>query len=137
MKTRTTILKTISLAVAVVALGAIPTAGAHHSAAYIADFSRTIQVKGVLSTVRFANPHSEFRVDSKGADGKTVAWSFEGPPPAFFRHAGLKREDFAKHLGEEVTVTTFPTKDGSPMGFFKKVVYKDGTFFEMDITPNG
>lgn len=136
MKKPMMILKSMSAVVAMVAFGVTSTAEAHHSATYITDFSRKIEVKGVLSMVRFANPHCEFQVDGKDANGKPVVWSFEGPPPVFYRHAGLKKEDFAKHVGEEVTVTTFPTRDGSPRGFFKKVTYKDGTFFEMDITPD-
>lgn len=136
MKVQMTTLKAMSLAVAMAVFGTISTAEAHHSAAYIADFTKQIQVKGVLRVVKFINPHCEFHVDSKGADGKTVSWSFEGPPPVFFRQAGLKKEDFARHIGEEVTVTTFANKMNAPMGFFKKVVYKDGTSFEMDFTPD-
>ncbi len=136
MKEQMMTLKTMSLAVVMAVFGAISTAEAHHSAAYIADFTKPIQVKGVLTTVKFINPHCEFRVDSKGADGKTVAWSFEGPPPVFFRQAGLKKDDFAKHIGEDVTVTTFANKMNAPTGFFKKIVYKDGKSFEMDFTPD-
>lgn len=137
MKKRLMILKSMSLAAAMAVLGVVSTAQAHHSAAYIADFTKQIEVKGIFSMVKYANPHCEFRVDVKGADGKVVVWTFGGPPPSFLQSVGVKKEDFTKHIGEEVTVTTFASRDGSPNGFFKKIVYKDGTFFHMDITPNG
>jgi hypothetical protein len=54
----------LSASVAVSLLSAVP-AAAHHSASVAYDISKTISVNGVISQVRWENPHTF-------ADGKSI-----------------------------------------------------------------
>lgn len=119
-------LKTLCLTFAV-ALGSVTsTAGAHHSIAPL-DMNKTIDVKGILRSVDYINPHCEFRLDSKDAKGTTISWLFESSPPGHLRRAGIKKSDFTKGIGQEVTITAHPARDGSLFGYLRTVTFGDGT----------
>ena len=90
------------------------TASAHHSqSAY--DATRTVSIVGTLKAVSWANPHSLFFVEARPADAPGDAlqrWNVEGPAPRQLEQAGWTRED-AK-IGEHITVTGRPRRDGKP-----------------------
>ncbi len=50
---------------------------AHYSVAVNFDGSREITIKGVLTEIRWINPHSRFRLDVTSDDGSTEAWLVE------------------------------------------------------------
>src|ERR1051325_1745440 len=62
---------------------------AHHSAAVAYDIDKTVTVKGVISEVRWVNPHTWIFVDAKDADGKTIKWGFEGKVPNLLVRSGI------------------------------------------------
>src|ERR1051325_7712721 len=62
---------------------------AHHSAAVAYDIDKTVTVKGVISEVRWVNPHTWIFVDTKDADGKDVKWGFEGKVPNLLIRSGI------------------------------------------------
>jgi len=107
---------------------------AHHSAtAY--DLTKIVQLKGFLKELNFENPHVNMTLEVTGADGKVVSYRIEGNPPGWFRQAGIRKADFDKGLGQQVTVDVHPSKDGSPMAYFQKVTFADGTFLRFaDVT---
>ena len=114
-----------------VALGLLvttrPTA-AHHSFAAEFDGSKTFVVKGVLTKVDWTNPHIYLYMDVKGPGGKVDEYSFSSGPPSALRRAGIKKSDFK--IGEAVTVTGAPAKDGSKhFGWLKQIKYADGHVF--------
>src|SRR4249920_3313712 len=92
------------LAVAVPAL-------AHHSFSAEFDGSKTFVVKGVLTKVDWTNPHIYLYLDVPGPGGKVQQYAFSSGPPAALRRAGIKKSDF--QVGEAVTITGAPAKDGS------------------------
>ncbi len=94
------------VALAVLALNA-PLA-AHHSGPVNYDTSREITIKGVLTEIRWINPHSRFRVDVTNDDGSVDEWLVEmGSHNAMLR-AGFTTEVFS--VGDEVTIIGSPAR---------------------------
>jgi hypothetical protein len=101
---------------------------AHHSFSAEFDGSRTFVVKGVLTKVDWTNPHIYLYMDVTGPNGKVEEYAFSSGPPAALRRAGIKKSDF--QIGESVTITGAPAKDGSKhLGWLKMIKYADGHVF--------
>jgi Family of unknown function (DUF6152) len=116
------------LAVCFGLLAAALPAFAHHSfsAEFIADDTKLINVKGVMSKVDWVNPHIYFYVDSKDENGNPVTWRFENFPPSWWRQRGLTKESLK--VGDTVTIEAYPAKDGTKyFGYGKIIHFSDGT----------
>jgi hypothetical protein len=112
--------------VAMLALGA--PLFAHHSFSAEFDGNKTFVVKGVLTKVEWTNPHIAIYLDSKDANGQIKTYSFSSGPPVMLKRAGVKKEDFK--IGETVTITGCPSKDGTTLhGWMKMIKYADGHVF--------
>ncbi len=105
---------------------------AHHSTTAEFDVQHRTTVSGTLTKVDWVNPHIVVFIDAKGAGG-TEAWKFESNPPAWFRRVGVSRADFAKAVGQTVTVEGNRSKDGSRYGYLLKITYADGNALELVI----
>ena len=79
---------------------------------------------GVLTKVDWTNPHIYWYVDVKNESGSIDTWRFQGAPPSMLHRAGLYRADWK--IGETVTVSAKPAKDGSKLGFGTLIKYADG-----------
>jgi hypothetical protein len=104
----------VHLAVAAIAVAAFTTtAVAHHSQSQF-DTTQTITVEGTLTAASWVNPHSLFFVTGTAVTGNTATlkWECEGPNPRMLETAGwLKAET---KIGDKVTVTGHPRRDGRP-----------------------
>jgi hypothetical protein len=100
-----------AFALAVVSLVMAAPAAAHHSAAVAYDVDKTISVKGVISEVKWVNPHTWIFVDAKDDAGKPVKWGFEGKVPNQLIRLGITPSVLKP--GIEVTVTGHPARDAS------------------------
>jgi hypothetical protein len=110
------------------ALALVLPALAHHSFAAEFDGSKTIVVKGVLAQVEWTNPHILIYLDTKGPGGKLERYTFASGPPNMLHRAGVRKSDFK--VGETVTITGAPAKDGSQLlGWMKMIKYPDGHVF--------
>ena len=107
-------------------------ASAHHSTTAEFDVAHRMTLSGTLKKIDWVNPHIVVFVDAKGANGPE-AWKFESNPPAWFRRVGVSRADFAKAVGQAVTVEGNRAKDGSPYGYLLKITYADGNSLELVI----
>ena len=105
---------------------------AHHSPSAIFDMAKPIVVKGTLTKVEWVNPHINVLVDTHGTDGAIETWKVESQPPSWFRHVGLSRADFAKAIGQTVTIAGVPARDGSHYAYLQKLTFSDGNSFEVD-----
>jgi hypothetical protein len=120
------------LAIAVLALflssGAL---WAHHSPTAVFDMGKPVTVKGTLTKIDWFNPHISMYIDVKAADGSTETWKFESNPPSWFKSVGMTRADFAKVLGQTITVGGVPARDGSHYGYMFNFVFPDGNSIEL------
>lgn len=104
---------------------------AHHSPSAIFDMSKHISVTGTLTRVDWINPHIVLAIESKDASGKVEQWTFQSNPPSWYKSVGLARADFAKAIGQAITVSAVKARDGSLYGYMDKIKLPDGTSYEL------
>jgi hypothetical protein len=114
-----------------VCLAAAGTLWAHHSPSAIFDMTKKLMLTGTVTKVDWVNPHIVVYLEAKGASGEKESWTFESNPPAWFRRVGVGRADFAKAIGEMVTVEGVRAKDGSLYGYLQKITMPDGSAMEL------
>src|SRR5579872_3507184 len=74
---------------------------AHHgSAAY--DMTKTLSLKGVVTSYEFVNPHAEIRVDVTDRSGNTVHWIAETNNPGRLVRRGWGRNTLKP--GDVITI---------------------------------
>ena len=100
------------LVVSLLIAGSFP-AFAHHSTTAEFDVTHRMTVSGTLKKVDWVNPHIVVFIDAKNSAEGKGPWKFESNPPAWFRRVGVSRADFAKAIGQTVTVEGNRAKDGS------------------------
>ena len=106
---------------------AVAAVTAHHSTTAEFDVQHRMTISGTLTKVDWVNPHIVVFMDAK-TEG---AWKFESNPPAWFRRVGVSRADFAKAIGQTVTVEGNRAKDGSRYAYMLKITYADGSSLEL------
>lgn len=94
------------LAVWLLLLSASDSAIAHHSVAGFFDPGTQIEIEGVITKIRWRNPHTAFYVGVTEADGTVTEWSIESGALGVLRSRGLAHEfvkvgDFVKILGDK------------------------------------
>ncbi len=101
---------------------------AHHSTAGVYDPAKEGEVTGTLAKLQFVNPHGSITVTVKNADGTTTDWTFTtGSATALAARGITKVGPNALKIGEELTVTFTPARNGSPLGGLKTIKRADGT----------
>jgi len=96
----------------------------HHSGAMF-DSAREQVIQGTVTEFNWTNPHSSFKVDVAGADGKTETWAIEMNSPQNLIREGWKRTTIKS--GDKVTVTVHPLRDGKPGGSYVSIMLANGT----------
>jgi len=107
---------------------------AHHGAAQF-DVGKKVTVKGTVTEWFWANPHCFLRFDAAGADGQVVHWAVETQSGPNILPQGFSKQTFK--IGDEVTVTLEPVKNGRPMGRLLRVVLPDGSALPLDAAGAG
>ena len=110
--------------VAILALTGAEILMAHHSVPVNFDQSSSITVEGVLTEVRWANPHSHFRMNVTDEEGATVEWLVE-----MGALNTMKRSGFEMHLflvGGPVVITGWPGRRDRVV-FLNQALLYDGT----------
>jgi hypothetical protein len=98
-------------ALALMLVTATMPAAAHHSLTVEFDITRTVTITGVITGMKWTNPHSWLSVDVKDAQGRVTKWEVEfGSPNALYRR-GWRRSDLANDL--TVTIVGYPSRDKS------------------------
>ena len=93
---------------------AAPAVIAHHSFAAEFDANKALTLKGIVTKIEWANPHTYFYVDVTNPDGKVVNWGMEMGSPNGLMRQGWTRNTL--HVGDEVTVEGSQAKDGANVG---------------------
>ena len=99
---------------------------AHHNMSAIFDFDQRFTETGSLTDMDWRNPHIYLFVEVENDDGEVETWSFEGPPPGFFRNRNFTRSDVEASLGMTVTVEASRARDGSMSGLIRELTLADG-----------
>ena len=108
---------------------------AHHSPSAIFDMDKKFTLKGTLTQVDWVNPHIAVLLDAKKDDGSVEKWKFESNPPSWFRRVGVARENFAKAIGQTVTVEGVRARAGVLYGYLLKITFPDGNSLELVFQP--
>lgn len=91
--------------------GGLGTAAAHHSASMF-DFTKLVELSGVVKEFQYTNPHSWLLVDVTNEDGSVTTWGFEAEGPSTLMRAGIRLSTLPP--GTEITIRGNPMKDGRP-----------------------
>jgi hypothetical protein len=97
---------------------------AHHSGAMF-DMTKVVTISGTVQQFNWTNPHSSFKVLVANTAGTEDVWAVEMGGPNNLVREGWKRTTLK--LGDKVTVTVRPLRDGVPGGSFVSIVLADGT----------
>lgn len=97
---------------------------AHHSVPVNFDQSREITITGVMTEIRWINPHSRFRLDVKQEDGSMLEWLVEMGAINTMKRAGFQTERFA--VGDPVTIIGNPGRRDRVV-LLRTAVLQDGT----------
>ncbi|HMF96999.1 MAG TPA: DUF6152 family protein [Vicinamibacterales bacterium] len=92
---------------------AAPGVIAHHSFAAEFDAAKPVNLKGVVTKIEWANPHTYFYMDVSEGD-KVTNWGMEMGSPNGLMRQGWTRNTL--HVGDEVTVEGSQAKDGTHVG---------------------
>ncbi|MEQ1948845.1 MAG: DUF6152 family protein [Bryobacteraceae bacterium] len=109
---------------------------AHHGTGVSYDASKPVQLKGVVTEFRYANPHPQLFFDVKDDKGTMVHWSGEFyPNPAQLVQLGWgkKRSEAALAPGTVINVTVAPARAGGPVGALMRLAdEKDEVLLAID-----
>jgi hypothetical protein len=120
-----TLIRKTLLAIAALAVGA--TAGAHHSAVAF-DFGKSVTYTGTVKAFRAVEPHLRVELELKDAKGTRVI-RFEGHSLNNLYRGGY-RKGMVK-IGDTLTVTAAPNKDGTEGGYVIGAQAKGGEYWGM------
>ena len=104
---------------------------AHHSPSAIFDMTKKFTLVGTLTQVDWINPHIVVAMEAKRDEGSAETWKLESNPPSWFRRVGVARDNFAKAIGQTVTVEGVRAKNGVLYGYLLKITFPDGNSLEL------
>ena len=105
----------------------LPTAVlAHHALQAQFDMKQTITLTGAVTKIDWSNPHVRLYLEVKG-ESKTVTWELYMASPNQQIMNGWKIDTYRR--GDRVSVDAYPARDGSNVGFAKKVTAVSGGTF--------
>jgi hypothetical protein len=112
-------------ALGLIALSLALPATAHHSAVQF-DFTKNVAYTGVVKEFAAINPHMRLVVEVKDDKGVHKV-KFEGHSTNNMYRNGYRKG--MVNVGDTVTVSAAPLRDGSMGGYVIGVTMADGTFF--------
>ena len=118
----------IGAAAVTVVLAGAPLGG-HHYGLSAFDGSKPVRMRGVLVKVEWTNPHAKFHVDVTSTAGARERWIAETGSPGTLTRLGLDRSRLA--LGEPVTLSGFPARDGTRWMIVRTITLSDGSAVDL------
>ncbi len=85
---------------------------------------------GAASLQAHHSPSAIFDM-SKHEAGKVEQWTFQSNPPSWYKSVGLARADFAKAIGQQISIQAVKARDGSLYGYMDRIKLPDGTSYEL------
>ena len=105
-----------------VSLFSVPLAAHHGYAAYETD--KKVTIKGTVTDWRWSNPHCVLQLDVKDESGNVTHWVAETENPAAMARSGWTKESLK--VGDEITVSAVPVKNGRPVGRIIEIMLSNG-----------
>jgi len=99
-------------------------ASAHHSVAGFFDPNEQVEIEGVVTSMRWGNPHVVFEVDVSGPFGEVTSWHIETGDFGIFRARGLDRAFL--HVGDNVKLRGDRSVRGLSEIFARNLLMSDG-----------
>ena len=112
----------VAIATLAVLLVSVPLAG-HHGAAAL-DTGKEVTLRGTVTEWIWSNPHCFLKFDAKDETGSVRNWAVETQNPTSMTTRGWSRSSFK--VGDEVTVTIEPVKNGQPVGRILTAILANG-----------
>jgi hypothetical protein len=108
--------------------GAATTVAAHHSQSQF-EPEKTVSIHGTFTRLSWRNPHTLFLLQGKLVDGADAEqeWTVEGPSPQQLTKVGWGAT--VSKVGDKVTFTGRPRRDGKPELLLLGVTLADGKVF--------
>ena len=100
---------------------------AHHSFSAEFDANAHGQLTGVITEVRFTNPHVRYRVDVTAADGSVENWEIQAGSVTSLRPQGWVADSIK--VGDHISVDGQLGRNGSKKLFVRSVELADGSKF--------
>ena len=122
------------LSAGVVALCVYGSAAAHHAnSAY--DRTQSVTISGTVTRWQFINPHAGLWLTVTSENGDTQEWSgeFQGTLD-LYRHFNWNKDTFKP--GDQITLTGFPSRDGTPNLSARIVQFSDGSEVDVRSAPD-
>lgn len=110
-------------------LWAVP-ASPHHSFSVAFDVERLVSVEGVVTGVKWENPHGWIYVEVQRGDGRLEEWQFETLPPNQLRRNGVT--PVILKPGVTVTLKGYGAHDRSrAVAAANVIIFADGNSFSI------
>jgi len=101
----------------------------HHGTNISYDHTRPVTLSGTVTEFVWQNPHTQIYFDVKDAKGPVVHWAAEmNSPGVLSRQEGWTKRTLK--AGDEITITVFPSKAGTPVGVVNKLVLNGKTILD-------
>ena len=122
----------IAVALGMTSMTSTVSTASHHS---FAAFNTTTEktVTGTVKQVDWTNPHTWIWVDVANGQGSVATFGFEGMSPNYLARRGWSKSTLK--LGDQVTVTFRPMRDGSNGGMFMNAKLPTGKVLTMTGLP--
>lgn len=125
---RKILIKTCTVAAVACLLGSVqPPVLAHHSFSAEFDASLSGEFTGVVTEVRFSNPHVRYRIDAKMPDGSVENWEVQAGSVTSLRPQGWVADSVK--VGDTVTVEGQLGRNGAKKVFVRGMTLADGRAF--------
>ena len=111
-------------ALSLCALFFVQLAQGHHSSIGIYDEENLIDIEGVVTSVRWRNPHPFYTVTVENENGKMIDWEIETGSVSTLRLRGVGR-DFIQ-VGDRVRLAGQSSLQGLPEMFAQNMLLNDG-----------
>lgn len=113
----------LSFFVVICPLVSAPSLFAHHGLARF-DTTHVVSLEGTVTGFEWIQPHSYIHADLKDDHGKVQNWLLELGSPAMLGRHGWAPDSLKR--GDQITVSGYRAKDGSPYMAVGKVVLANG-----------